>query len=104
MTLLILIGLLSAMSELSNHGKLNHWPQWFTQDSWMNKNTWRPTPLFTFWPLIIFADAFHFFKTLWLICFCLTVQYIALEWYWCFIAYSVSFQCFYWLIPLIKVK
>lgn len=103
-TLIILIGLFNAISELSNHGKLDSWGKWWSMDGWENKNTWKPYPMWRYWPFIIFTDAFHLFKTLWVIFMCLAIQLSGLEWWYSFSVYSVSFSFFYTIIPLIKVK
>ena len=101
---IFLAGLFSAISELSNHGKINHWGKWFSQDAWNNKNTWKPYPLWRFWPFIILTDAFHLFKTLFLVAFCLSASLCQLEWYYLFIGYSASFSVFYSTLPYISWK
>ena len=100
--LLILIGLFNAISELSNHGKINHWGKWWNIESWNNKNTWQPYPMWRYWPFIIFTDAFHFFKALWVICMCLAVYLGGLSPLLSFTLYSVSFSVFYTILPYIK--
>lgn len=102
--LLILIGLASSVSELSNQGKLDHWWYWFSQAAWQNKNKWKPYPIWRFWPFIIFTDAFHFFKTIWVIAMCYAIFFGGLNAIYSFGIYSVSFQVFYWILPYIKVK
>jgi hypothetical protein len=104
MIYLILIGLFNALSELSNHGKLNHWGFWFSQLAWTNKNNWKPYPMWRWWPFIIFTDLFHFAKTIWVVLMCICVQFVDLEWYYSFMIYSCSFSVFYWVFPFLKVK
>ena len=111
-----LIGIFNAVSEASNQGHLNNWPQWFTQGVWVNKYYWKPLGLWQYWPLVCFTDAFHFFKTLWVITMCLMVQTVynhrffiheknllyANYRYWVailiFAVYSAMFQVTYWII------
>jgi hypothetical protein len=102
--LIVLISLFNSISELSNHGKLNHWPQWWQQSAWINKNTWKPIPLWSYWPFIIFTDAFHFFKTLWVICMCLAIYLGGLNPFYSFAIYSFFFEVFYSMIPYFRVK
>lgn len=99
-----LIGLFNSISELSNQGFLNNWPQWFTQDSWNNKHTWKPVGLWEYWPFIVITDAFHFFKTCWVIVMCYGLLLGSLNPFYAFAVYSASFQLFYWVIPYLKVK
>lgn len=103
-TLVILIALFNAISELSNHGKLDSWGKWWSVGAWDNKNTWKPYPMWRYWPFIVFTDAFHAFKTLWVVSMCLAIQLSGLDWWLSFAVYSVSFSFFYTIIPLIKVK
>lgn len=102
--LLITIGLANAISELSNHGKLNHWWYWFSQAAWNNKNTWKPYPIWRMWPFIILTDAFHFFKTIWVLAMCFAIYHGPFNPWLSFAIYSSSFSVFYWLLPYIKVK
>jgi|688.fasta_scaffold56929_10 hypothetical protein len=103
-TLLVLIGIFNAISELSNHGKINHWGQWWSIQAWENKNKWKPYPLWRYWPFIILTDAFHFFKTCWVITMAFAIQIGGLDWYYSFTIYSASFAIFYTLLPYIKFK
>ncbi len=103
-TLLTMIGLFNAISELSNHGKINHWGQWWSIQAWENKNKWKPYPLWRYWPFIIFTDAFHFFKTCWVITMAFAIQISGLDWWLSFTIYSASFAIFYTLLPYIKFK
>ena len=102
--LLICIGLFNAISELSNHGKLDHWWYWFSQAAWQNKNTWKPYPLWRRWPFIIFTDAFHAFKFLWVIALSCAVWLGGIDPFFSFAIYSTSFTIFYVIVPFIKVK
>jgi hypothetical protein len=103
-TLLVLIGIFNAISELSNHGKINHWGQWWSIQAWENKNKWKPYPLWRYWPFIILTDAFHFFKTCWVITMAFAIQIGGLDWYYSFTIYSATFAIFYTLLPYIKLK
>jgi hypothetical protein len=103
-TLLVLIGIFNAISELSNHGKINHWGQWWSIQAWENKNKWKPYPLWRYWPFIILTDAFHFFKTCWVITMAFAIQIGGLDWYYSFTIYSATFAIFYTLLPYIKFK
>lgn len=116
--LIALIGVFSAISEASNQGHITTWGQWFTQAAWQNKYTWHPHGLWQWWPFIVFTDAFHFFKFLWVVCLSFTSIYsfrtpqfkkyrliaFYLENYkWIepiatFAIYSITFQITYWLI------
>lgn len=116
--LLILIGLFNAISEASNQSKLqsvNGWGKWFDENSWMNKNTWKPILGFikwSWWPFIVFTDAFHFFKSCWVICVCLLPIFAPIELsqnmailiciY--FATYSTSFEIIYSILPYLKFK
>lgn len=102
--LLILIGLFNAVSELSNHGKLDHWWYWFSQAAWENKNKWKPYPMWRWWPFIILTDAFHCFKFLWVVCMCWAIFIGGMNPFYSFGIYSVSFEVFYFLLPYIKIK
>ena len=107
-----LIGLFNAISEASNQGKITHFlPAWFGPDSWQNKYTWF-WGYGKYWPLIVFTDAFHFFKTCWVLCMCwgmnkafnngesLFVLNFAypIHWVACFVFYSVAFEIVYNLV------
>lgn len=108
--LAILIATFNSISELSNQGKLRSsdgWGLWWDEHSWNNKNLWYP--LFGFykwswWPLIIFTDAFHFFKTLWVItmCFLPLLEWDALTPVKVFVVYSCTFEIVYTLFPYEK--
>lgn len=110
--LLILTGLFDAISEASNHGKINFLGSWFRQDSWQNKNqlferlhSMFPKPvayILAYWVLIYFTDAFHFFKGLLIVTIGISIQYSTIQWYWYFIIYSGSFTVFYTSIDLIN--
>lgn len=113
----VIIGFTFAISQASNQGKLlavNGWPQWFTYDSWNNKNTWKPVPIWRVWPFVEFTDAFHFFLSVGLVAMCflplITIDFtlfgdfiinraVAI-----FGLYSISFQIFYWLLPYLRLK
>jgi hypothetical protein len=103
-TLLVLIGIFNAISELSNHGKINHWGQWWSIQAWENKNRWKPYPMWRYWPFITLTDSFHFFKSCWVVSMCLAIQLGGLDWYLSFIIYSISFTIFYTLLPYIKLR
>lgn len=102
--LLFIIGFTNAVSELSNQGKLDSWWYWFSQAAWQNKNKWKPYPLWRIWPFIIFTDAFHFFKTIWVISMCYAIFLGGLNPLHAFGVYSITFEVFYTLLPFIKVK
>jgi len=102
--LLLLIGVANAVSELSNQGKLDHWWYWFSRAAWNNKNQWKPYPMWRFWPFIILTDAFHFFKTLWVLFMCYAISIGGVNFFYAFLIYSTSFQIFYSLFPFIKIK
>lgn len=102
--LLAFIGVSNAISELSNHGKLNHWGKWWTVEAWNNKNTWKPKGWWKIYPLIIFTDAFHFFKTLWVLSMCFSIYLGGMDWWLAFIIYSCWFQVAYSLIPYFRLK
>ena len=112
--LLALTGLLDAISEASNHGKINYLGSWFKQDAWNNKNelfarleTMFPKPIayvLAYWVLIYFTDAFHFFKGLLVVAIGICIQYSEIEWYWYFVIYSASFTVFYTGLDLINKR
>jgi len=102
--LLAFIGLFNAISELSNHGKLDHWWYWFSQAAWNNKNKWKPYPMWRWWPFIIFTDNFHTSKTIWVILMCLAIYWGGVPIVYSFCVYSISFTFFYVLLPFINVK
>ena len=101
-----LIGLFNAISEASNQGKITHFlPAWFGPDSWQNKYTWF-WGYGKYWPLIVFTDAFHFFKTCWVVCMCWGMQkaykepdfYGPISAVLCFVFYSAAFEIVYTLV------
>ncbi len=100
--LLILIGLFNAISELSNHGKINHWGKWWSVIAWNNKNTWKPYPMWRYYPFITFTDAFHLFKFLWVASMCLAIYLGGIHPIIAYAVYSISFTIFYTLLPYLK--
>ena len=99
--LLAIAGMANAISELGNHTKLNFLHRkWWSQDGWMNKNNWKPQPLWQYFPFIMFTDSFHFFKLIWVLSFCFCVA-IGGNFIFAFIIYSLFFEITYRVFPIL---
>lgn len=100
--LLAIAGIANAISELSNQGKLNFLHrQWWSQEGWMNKNNWKPQPLWRYFPFIMITDAFHFFKLIWVLSFCISIAIGGATFIIAYLVYSILFEIIYRIFPIL---